>query len=187
MRVRQSQLGEARLLFGCQTVPIGRDKYVIRLMSLFLHMVAAAVDTPCELETDSSCLVTRPGFLTSTCKAFDVWLRNPRVSGRGGSGPGRPSGIPRECTWITAREEACCEGGGGVPDIQILGANAFDDQLASEEVVWTFFLRVGVRIGLLGLTLESISSGEIGTRHWTGEQGAAAVVAAEEHPHGNIE
>ena len=32
------------------------------------------------------------------------------------------------------------------------------------------------------MTVESISSGEreIGTRHWTGEQGAAAVVAAEE-------
>jgi len=43
--VRQSQLGEATTLFGCQTVPIGRDKYVIRLMSLFVHMVAAAVDT----------------------------------------------------------------------------------------------------------------------------------------------
>jgi hypothetical protein len=68
--------------------------------------------------------------------------------------------MPRECTLITAREEACSEGGGGVPDIQILGANAFDDQLASEEVVWTFFLRVGVRIGLLGVTMESISSGE---------------------------
>ena len=95
--------------------------------------------------------------------------------------------MPRECTWITAREEACSEGGGSVPDIQILGATNFDDQLASEEVVWTFFLRVGVRIGLLGVTVESISSGEIGTRHWTGEQGAAAVVAAEERPHGNLE
>ena len=88
--------------------------------------------------------------------------------------------MPRECTWITAREEACSEGGSGVLDISILGTNAFDDQLASEEVVWTFFLRVGVRIGLLGVTEESIASGEIGTRHWTGEQGAAAVVAAEE-------
>ena len=95
--------------------------------------------------------------------------------------------MPRECTWITAREEACSEGGSGIPDISILGTNAFDDQLASEEVVWTFFLRVGVRIGLLGVTVESISSGEIGTRHWTGEQGAAAVVAAEERPHGNLE
>jgi len=28
--VRQSQLGEARTLFGCQTVLIGRDKDVIR-------------------------------------------------------------------------------------------------------------------------------------------------------------
>ena len=95
--------------------------------------------------------------------------------------------MPRECTWITAREETCFEGGGGVPDISILGTNAFDDQLASEEVVWTFFLRVGVRIGLLGVTVKSISRGDIGTRHWTGEQGAAAVVAAEERPHGNLE
>ena len=95
--------------------------------------------------------------------------------------------MPRECTWITAREEACSEGGGGVPDIQILGATTFDDRLASEEVVWTFFLSVGVRIGRLGVNVESISSGEIGTRHWTGEQGAAAVVAAEERPHGNLE
>ena len=88
--------------------------------------------------------------------------------------------MPRECTWITAREEASSEGGGGVPDILILVATTFDDQLASEEVVWTFFLIVGVRIGLLGVTLDSISSCEIGTRHWTGEQGAAALVAAED-------
>jgi len=68
--------------------------------------------------------------------------------------------MPRECTWIMAREEACSEGGGGVPYISILGANAFDNQLASEEVVWTFFLRVGVRIGLLGATVEGITDGE---------------------------
>jgi len=86
----------------------------------------------------------------------------------------------RECIWIMAREEACSEGGGGVPDILILRATTFDDQLASEEVVWTFFQRVGVRIDLLGVIVESISSGEIGTRHWTSEQGAVAVVAAEE-------
>jgi hypothetical protein len=43
--VRQFQLGETTMLFCCQTVPIGCDKYVIRLMSLFVHMVAAAVDT----------------------------------------------------------------------------------------------------------------------------------------------
>jgi hypothetical protein len=41
-------------------------------------------------------------------------------------------------------------------------------------------LRVGVRIGLPGVTLESISNGQIGTRHWTGEQGAAAVFPTEE-------
>jgi len=37
-------------VFGCQTVPIGCDKYVIRSVSLFVHMVAAAVDALCELE-----------------------------------------------------------------------------------------------------------------------------------------
>jgi len=44
-----------------------------------------------------------------------------------------------------------------------------------------------VHIGLLGVTMESTSSCEIGTRHWTGEQGAAAVVDAAEHPAGNVE
>jgi hypothetical protein len=94
--------------------------------------------------------------------------------------------MPRECTWITARVEARSERG-CTSSILILGATAIDDPLASEQVVWTFFLRVGVRIGLLEVTVESISSGEIGTRHWTGEQGAAAVVAAEERPGGNLE
>jgi hypothetical protein len=122
----------------------------------------------------------------STCKAFGFWLYNPRVSGRGGSGPGRPSGMTRECTWITVLVEARSEGD-CTSNIQILGATAIDNQLASEEVIWTFFLRVGVCIGLLGVTVESISRGEIGTRHWTGEQGAAAVVPAEERPHRNLE
>jgi hypothetical protein len=94
--------------------------------------------------------------------------------------------MPRGCAWITAGEETRSEGG-CTSYIQILGATAIDDQLASEEVVGMFFLRVGVRIGLRGVTRESISSGEIGTRHLTGEQGAAAVVAAEERPGGNLE
>jgi len=88
--------------------------------------------------------------------------------------------MPLECTWIAAREETCSEGDGEVRDITILGANSFDNQLASEEVVCMFFLRVGDRIGLLGVTVESTSSGEIGTRHGTGEQGAAVVVAGED-------
>jgi len=105
-------------------------------------------------------LGTRPGILASTCKLFDVWLCNRRVSGRGGSGPGRPSRIPQQCTCIMAREEACSEGGGSVPDIKILIAKAFHYQLASEEVVWTVFLRVCVRIGLLGVIVEGITGGE---------------------------
>jgi hypothetical protein len=85
--------------------------------------------------------------------------------------------MPQECTWITGREEACPEGGGGIQDIQILGADTFEDQLTSEEAVLTYFRSVGVSIGLLGVTVESISSGEIGTRHWIGAQGAAMAIA----------
>jgi len=43
--------------------------------------------------------------------------------------------MPRECTWITARVEACSEEGSDVPDSLILGANAFENQLTSEKVV----------------------------------------------------
>ena len=39
-------------VYVCQTVPIGCDKYVIRSVSLFVHMVAAAVDALCELEIE---------------------------------------------------------------------------------------------------------------------------------------
>jgi hypothetical protein len=67
--------------------------------------------------------------------------------------------MPRECTWITAREKARSEGG-CTSYIQILGATSIDNELASEEVVWTFFLRVGVCIGLLGATMEGITDGQ---------------------------
>jgi len=60
----------------------------------------------------------------------------------------------------TTREEGCSEGGGGVPDIQILGATAVDGLLASEQVVGTFFLRVGDCTGLLGATVEGITDVE---------------------------
>jgi len=49
-------------------VLIGRDKYVICCVCLFIHMVAATVDTLCA------------GELASTCKALDLWLCNPMVS-----------------------------------------------------------------------------------------------------------
>ena len=42
-----------------------------------------------------------------------------------------------------AREEVCSEGGGGIANIQIFGATAFDDLLATEQNVGTFFLRFG--------------------------------------------
>jgi hypothetical protein len=67
---------------------------------------------------------------------------------------------PGNAPGSTAREEACSEGGGCIPDIQILGSTAFDDLLASEQVVGTFFLRVGDCTGLLGATVEGITDGE---------------------------
>jgi hypothetical protein len=69
------------------------------------------------------------------------------------------------------------------PDIQTLGATAFDDLLASDEVVAAFALRIGECTGLLGATLEDITLDSPGnTDPSTGcdEQRAAAVVAAEE-------
>jgi len=67
---------------------------------------------------------------------------------------------PGNAPGCTAREEACSKSGTGIPDIQILGATAFDDLLASELVVGTFFPRVGDCTGLLGTTVEGITDGE---------------------------
>jgi len=61
----------------------------------------------------------------------------------------------------TARQGACSEGGGAIPDIQILVATALDDLLASDQVVRTFFLRVGDCTGLLGTTVQGITDGEL--------------------------
>ena len=66
---------------------------------------------------------------------------------------------PGDAPGSTAREEAFSEGGGGIPDIRIQGATAFDDRLASEQVVGTFFLRVGDCTGLLRATVEGITDG----------------------------
>jgi len=67
-----------------------------------------------------------------------------------------PGNVPRSM----AREEECSEGGGGISDIQLLGATAFHDLLASEQVVRTFFLGVGECTGVLGVTMEGITDGE---------------------------
>jgi len=73
------------------------------------------------------------------------------------------------------------------PDILILGATAFYDLLASDETIETFYLWIEECIGLLGTTMEVTTWGnpsEIKTiyqKSWSSEQGAAAVVAAEEH------
>jgi hypothetical protein len=162
--VRQFQLGEARLLFGCQKELIGHEKYVIRSVSLFI-----------QIRGSPGGYTVWAGEFMSTFKVFNNWLCYPSVSGRGVSGAGLPSGTPQECTWIKIREQVCSEGGGGVQNIHLLGANTFDNQLASKEVVRMFFLRMGVDIGLRGVTIESISRGK--GRHkapdgWAGSSGS---------------
>jgi len=84
--------------------------------------------------------------------------------------------MPWECTSIIVREEVHSNGGCTLY-ICILGATPVDNPLASEEVDWTFFLRVGDCTGLLGVTIESISTSEISTRYWKGEQEAVAAAA----------
>jgi len=103
-------------LFACQTVPIGWGKVIIwlsdspnwawevcDLLSELTRTHGGSHGEYTVIWSDRNYLGTRPGILASTCKAFDFCLCNPRVSGRGGSGPGRLSGMPRECTRITAK------------------------------------------------------------------------------------
>jgi hypothetical protein len=78
-------------------------------------------------------------------------------------------------------EEAYSNGGTGIPEISLLTNVVFDDQLASKEGNLTFFLRVGVHIGILAVTVESSSCGEIGSTLLLGEQGAVVVVGEDEY------
>ena len=69
------------------------------------------------------------------------------------------------------------------PDIRTLRATSFDDLLASEEVIAPLALLIGECKWLLGGTLEDITMDTPGTSDPSAgcdEQGAAAVVAAEE-------
>jgi len=69
------------------------------------------------------------------------------------------------------------------PDIQTLGATAFDDLPGSHDVVATFALRSGECTRLLGATLEDITLGSQGNTYSSAghdEQGAAVVVVAEQ-------
>ena len=66
---------------------------------------------------------------------------------------------PGNVTGSMARVEACSKRSRSIPDIQILRATAFDDLLASEQVIGLFFQRVGDCTRLLGATMEGITDG----------------------------
>jgi len=59
------------------------------------------------------------------------------------------------------------------PDIELLGATAFDDLLAGEEVVVAFALRIGECTGLLGATMEITTLSGEKPRRWTRRAGSS--------------
>jgi len=67
---------------------------------------------------------------------------------------------PANVPGTTARQEEWSAQGGSIPDISILRATAFGDQRATEQVVWTLFLSVGICTGLLGAIVEGITDSE---------------------------
>jgi len=73
-------------------------------------------------------------------------------------------------------------------DTQTLGANVFNNLPASDEIIASFALQIGECAGLLGATLEGItldSPDDTDRNAACDEQGAAAVVAADEPLHGD--
>lgn len=91
--------------------------------------------------------------------------------------PVDPDGKPREC-----REDS------STPYIEILRATAFDDLLASHGTIEIIPHQIGDCSGLLRATnmvntLEDpVGIESINPKCWTGKQGTAAEVAADEHP-----
>jgi len=93
-------------------------------------------------------------------------------------------GAPPEADPIRTLHSECDERGEDKPppDIQLPGATAFGNLIASDEITEAFFLRLGDCTGLLGATVEqSHEQGEY-PRKLDERAGAAAVVAAEECP-----
>jgi hypothetical protein len=90
-------------------------------------------------------------------------------------GDGEKSEIPMADTTRTSPGR-----GHAPPNIELFGATAFVDLLASDEVDQAFALRIGDCTGLLGATLGGTSGEKILRSGGRDEQGAAAVVAAEE-------
>jgi len=163
------------MLFHCKTVPIRCDKYINWLMSQFIQRGGSG-DRHTQVENNENCLASRAAILALTRKAFDFWVCNARVNRWDGSGHGTTSGMPLKCTGIQPKVDPYYQCG-CTSYIQILGCTAIEDLLAYEEAIGKFYLRVWDCTGLLGVTMEYISSGEIGTRDSTGVQGTVVAEA----------
>jgi len=136
--------------------------------------------------------VDEPELLVVPIKAYDLilglpwfrarnpeidWSRNRLLSLRTPCGSGSHG---TEDTQLGQPE------GSGV-SIETLSATAFGDLLGSEEVAGAFALRIEDCIGLLGAKVEWTDKKGEYPRMLDERAGAAAVVAAEERPHGNLE
>jgi len=101
--------------------------------------------------------------------------RDPRDEGVQDPRDGEKSEIPMVDTTRTSLGL-----GHAPPNIELLGATAFLDLVASDEVDQAFALGIGDCTGLLGATLGGTSGEKILRSAGRDEQGAVAVVAAEE-------
>jgi len=105
------------------------------------------------------------------------WSRNRLVSLRTPCGSGSHS----------TRDTQLGQPEGSGVSIETLPATAFDDLRGSEEVARAFALRIEDCIGLLGATVECTHEKGEYPPMLNARAGVAAVVAAEERPHGNDE
>jgi len=111
-------------------------------------------------------------------KDFDFLHCNPTVSGRGGTVLCTVLNMPQECNWITSVVDVDSEGS-CTSYIHSVDATVIDNLLASVQTVRTVFLKVVDCTGLLGVAMEGIYGGDVGTRHWMCKQRATAVGEAE--------
>jgi len=134
--------------------------------------------------------VTEPEVLVVPMRAYDLVLglpwfraRNPEIDWnlrrltalRSPNGPqaadilsGEDKPPPEAHEKLPERDEDT-----PAPDIELLGATAFDDLLAGEEVVEAFALRIGECTGLLGATMEITTLSGEKPRRWTRRAGSS--------------
>jgi len=141
---------------------------------------------------DHLALVDEPEVLVVPIKAYDSVLGLPWFAARNLEIEWSQNGLVSLRTPCGSGSHSTDDTQLGQPErsgvsIETLSATAFGDLLASEEVAGAFAPRIEDCIGLLGATVERTHEKGEYPRMLGEWAGAAAVVAAEESPHGNLE